>query len=201
MSDFKQNYLKYKTERDFYRKELKNVNKSKKRLKRNIKEEKDVLLIFQEVAAKTQTKFTETVEKLVTMALQDVYDKNFRFKLILERKRSKIECRPTIKEGKFEYDLKTEKGGGLIPIISIAMRIVLWQLMPNRTRNIFILDEPIKCNLGGEMILKTFAMLKSISEKMGVQIILVTHHEDLKDIADKVFEVRQENGISYITEI
>ena len=46
----------------------------------------------------------------------------------MERKRNKLECRPVVMEGDYEYTAKDEMGGGIIDIISFAFRVVLWSL-------------------------------------------------------------------------
>ena len=150
--------------------------------------------VLAEVTKLTQERFKQRVESLITMVIRSVFNRDFEFELIMERKRNKFECRPVIKEKGNEFDLRFDRGGGLIDIISFAFRIVLWSLEKPRTRNTFILDEPFRF-LGKSMLKRVGVVLKELAEKLNFQIIMVTHEKELENIADKVFYVSY-NGIN-----
>lgn len=154
--------------------------------------------VITEVAKLTQERFKKRVESLITMVIRSVFDRDFEFELIMERKRNKLECRPIIKENGNEFDPKFDRGGGLIDVISFAFRLVLWNLEKPRSRNVFILDEPFRFIGKGEMLERVGKMLKELSEKLIFQIIMITHEKQLENIADKVFQVSYKGGKSYI---
>ena len=109
-----------------------------------------------------------------------------------------MECEPVIFENGNEFVPKDDMGGGILDIISFALRIVLWGLETPKSRNLIILDEPFKqC---GKLITKACQMVKEISKMLGVQIIMVTHSDELIDIADKSWHVQYTNGMSIVTE-
>lgn len=158
--------------------------------------------ILTEVQKKTQEKFKEKIESIVTMAIKSVYDRPFGFELVFERKRDKMECRPLIYEivnGEKEYydDAEDELGGGIVDICSLALRIVLWTMEKPRSRNVFILDEPGK-NLG-QLITLFGQMLREISHRLNFQLIVITHDDALIDISDKCWEVTHDGRESHIT--
>lgn len=153
--------------------------------------------VITEVTRLTQERFKQRVEFLITMIIRSVFDRDFKFELIMEKKRNKLECRPVIKENGNEFDPKFERGGGLIDVISFAFRIVLWSLEKPRSRNVFVLDEPFRF-IGREMLKKVGKMLKKLSEKLNFQIIMITHEKALEDIADKTFYVRYKDKKSFI---
>jgi DNA repair exonuclease SbcCD ATPase subunit len=157
--------------------------------------------ILTEVQQKTQERFKEKIEGLVTMAIKSVYDRPFGFELVFERKRDKMEIRPLIYEivnGQKEYydDPEGELGGGIVDICSFALRIVLWTIEKPRSRNVFILDEPGK-NLG-QLISLFGQMLKEVSHKLHVQLIVITHDEELIDQADKSWRVTHDGRESHV---
>ena len=129
----------------------------------------------------------EKIESVVTIAISHVYDRPFSFRLIFETQRSNIEARPVIFEGKNEYDIKDDLGGGLVDIASFAMRIALWSIHSPQSRSIFILDEPFKWT--GNYIDKAGAMLKYLADELNLQIILVSHDKELVAICDRVYTV------------
>jgi len=157
--------------------------------------------VISEVSKLTQQKFKEKVESLVTMAITSIFERDFVFQLCLEYKRGKLECRPIIIEGgKYEREITEDMGGGMLPIIAVALRVALWSLEKPRSRNVIILDEPIKGSLGNDDLERTMQMFHKLSHgiKGGLQIIIVTHIKKLANLADKAFMVTYEKGKSIV---
>lgn len=157
--------------------------------------------VLTEVQKKTQEKFKTKIESLVTMAIKAVYDRPFGFELLFERKRDKMEIQPLIYEvvnGKKEYyeDPENELGGGIVDVCSFALRVVLWTMEKPRSRNVFILDEPGK-NLG-DLILLFGTILREISHNLGFQLIIITHEEELMEIADRAWQVTHDGRESMV---
>lgn len=156
--------------------------------------------VLTEVATITQKQFKTRVETLVTMAIRAVFERPFKFLLEFERKRNKMECRPEIKElvnGKWRtYDPTEDMGGGIVDIISFALRIVLWSLEKPRSRNIIIFDEPMK-NLG-KLVTLSGQILKEISHKLNFQLIIITHEDALIEVADRAYYVSHDGDQSHI---
>ena len=181
---------------------LKSQKESKKQNLKSLKIEYEDLskarFVISEVAKLTQERFQKRVESLVTMAIKSVFNRDFEFKLIFEKKRNKFECRPVLIENGEEFSPEDDRGGAVIDIISFAFRVVLWSLENPRSRNVFILDEPMK-NLGkGEMLERTGRMLKEISHRLGFQLILITHEVQLAGIADRTFMVSYDGEVSSV---
>jgi DNA repair exonuclease SbcCD ATPase subunit len=144
--------------------------------------------VLADVAKKTQDKFVGYVENLVTMAIQSVYDRKTKFVVRFEMKRNKSECVLLVQDEDGEaYDPKDEDGGGLLDIISIALRVVLWSVERPQSTNVLFLDEPFK--FVGRFFPKAVAFLRGISHKLGIQLIVNTHDRDLVDLADRAWVV------------
>jgi ABC-type glutathione transport system ATPase component len=157
--------------------------------------------VLTEVAQLTQTKFKAKVESLVTMAIQSVFDRPFQFHLEFERKRNKMECRPVVTEivdgqERIYEDPENDMGGGAMDIISFAFRIVLWSLERPPSRNVIILDEPMK-NMG-KLITLGGQVLREISHKLGFQLVIITHEDELIDIADRSYQVLHDGNKSRV---
>lgn len=180
--------------------------KSESRALSQTKKHRDNLLkaraIITEEAELAQKNFSDRINSLVTMVIQSVFShRDLRFELKLERKANRLEARPVIYENGEEYDdIKADTGGSIIDLISFSMRIVLWSMQEPPTIPVFILDEPFKQIGKGRMLDRTGAMLKEISRKLDIQIIIVTHEPQLQQIADKAFFVDLKDGVSVITE-
>jgi DNA repair exonuclease SbcCD ATPase subunit len=155
--------------------------------------------ILAEIAKETQTAFQTKVESLVTSAIRAVFEERaFEFKLVFEQKRNKFECKPIVVEGENEYEPKDELGGGIIDLISFAFRVVLWHLENPRSRNVFVLDEPMKFVGKGDLLMRAGRMIKEISHRLGFQIIMVTHEPELAEIADKAWVVEHDGTQSNV---
>ncbi len=90
------------------------------------------------------------------------------------------------------------KGGGVTDVVSLALRLALLELSRPKPGGPVLFDEP------GKMISKEYLpsvadFLKQYAAKTGRQIIMVTHHEVLADVADVGYVVKQDNGVSEVS--
>jgi DNA repair exonuclease SbcCD ATPase subunit len=170
-------------------------------LKKKVEIQTKARWVLTEVAQNTQQRFKDKVESLVTMAIQNIYDRPLQFHMEIERKRNKMECRLTVTEivnGKERVydDFEEDIAGGLIDVISFACRVVLWSLQTPRSRNVLILDEPMK-NMG-KLITLGGQVLREISHKLNFQLLIITHEEELMGIADRSYRVVHDGNKSHI---
>lgn len=149
-------------------------------------------IVFVEVSNQTKESFKEKVESLITMAINSVFERDFAFELKFEEKRNKIECTPIVKENGNEYTPKEDMGGGILDIIGFAFKIVLWALEEPKSRNLLYLDEPMR--FLGKLNIRGAQMIKEISEKLNVQVIMNTHDDAMIEIADSSYSVSH-NGV------
>lgn len=155
-----------------------------------------------EVSRITQQQFAACVQNMVTMAVQAVYGVPFKFLVNFEIKRNKAECQLLVQEGDKEpFVPKDEMGGGLLDVISFALRVVLWSLERPRSNNVLLLDEPLKFLGKGELLNKAAIMLRDVSHKLGLQIIINTHEPELLEVADRGWLVSHDGVKSNIEEI
>lgn len=148
----------------------------------------------------TQEKLKARVDALVTLAISSIFDRPFTFDLQFERKRGRVECTPRIMEGDKEYIPKEDVGGGIIDITSFAMRVVLWSIENPKARNLFILDEPMKFVGKGLLLERAGNVLREIADRLGVQLIVVTHESELASMADTKYIVTHD-GISKVERV
>ena len=149
--------------------------------------------LLAEASKLTQLRVKKKIESLVTMAVRSVFDKDYRFICEFEIKRNKSEVSLMIQEGDKEpYVPKEDQGGGLIDVVSLALRVVLWSMEKPRSRNTFFLDEPGRWT--GRFVGRFGQVLKELSEKLGIQMIVVTHDPELLEVADRSWEVIRKEG-------
>jgi len=159
-----------------------------------------VIVLLQHTSDYARTQMTNTIEDLVTNALQVVFGENLRFEVELTTRAGApaaefwvitpegLRCRPM-----------DAKGGGLVDVISTALRLAVLELYYPSIAGPIILDEP------GKMISAEYAsafawFLKEYSQRIGRQILMITHNTELAAAADKTFHVRIKNGESEVVE-
>ena len=158
--------------------------------------------IIKQVALQTQNELEYHLSSLVSLAMQEVFgDDAYELKINFVEKRNKTEIEILFKRGELEIDPIACSGGGAIDVACFALLLSLWVIKRPRTRNTIILDEPLKWLKGNDLPSKGAEMIKSISEKLGVQIIMVSHSPELIEASDKIFEVTKNDQISQVNEI
>ncbi len=160
----------------------KEIRLSEKRSKRIEKAQ----LIIQTVAQQTQEQLEYRISELVSLALNAVFPDPYELELEFVLRRNKTEADLYLSKNGKRFDPLSSTGGGVIDIASFALRLALWALNPKRTSNVFIFDEPFRF-LSKDLQPKAGQMLKEISSKLGIQIILVSHNEAIIGEADKIF--------------
>jgi DNA repair exonuclease SbcCD ATPase subunit len=152
--------------------------------------------IVQNVAEATQNKLEYHISSLVTAALSAVFPDPYSFELRFVQRRNKIEADLVfIKNGNETDDLLNSAGGGAADIASFALRVALWSIA--KTRPVLIMDEAFKF-LSVDLQEKASSMLKEISDKLGLQIILVSHLPQIISAADNVIMVENIKGESKV---
>jgi len=154
-------------------------------------------LIFQEVARITQSNLEYHISKLVTTAIRSVFDEDIEFVVRFVTRRNKTECDLLFKEHGNEYHPLEGSGFGAVDIASFALRISFWSLKKNRAT--MGLDEPFR-NVSPDLQHKVSDMLKMISTSLGLQIIMVSHQNEINISADKTFYVSKKGKISSVKE-
>lgn len=169
-----------------------------KQLQRKIKGYEKARIVFTEVSKSTQDETKRRIESLITLAIRSVFeDKDYTFKIQFETKNNRVYAYPIIMEDDVELDPKEDVAGGVIDIISIAMKIILWHMEDPPHRNTLIIDEPFRFT--GKLVSKAGYMIKYLSENLKIQIIMVSHDDELIKICDKVYKVTKQGKESKLT--
>lgn len=129
-------------------------------------------------------------EKIVTHALRSIVGEDYSFAITFDKRGNQQEANFTIKSGDLSeaFNPMDSRGGGIIDIVSLALRVSLLELTQPKVDGPLILDEPFK-HLSKEYIENANVFLKGLSDKLGRQIICVTHIRELANEADKIIEI------------
>lgn len=155
-------------------------------------------VIVQNVANEVQKDLEYRITNIVSVALASVFENPYEFKVSFVTRRNQTECDMLFVRDGNECDPMESSGGGAIDIASLALRMAVWSI--KKTRAIQILDEPCKF-LSRDMQSKASEMIKELSDKLGIQMIIVSHISEMIEAADRVFSVENKNGVSFVTTI
>lgn len=151
--------------------------------------------------AREQAKYQ--IESLVTNCLQYVFDENMEFKIEISEAYGKPNAEfYVITNGLETIKTKPEdsRGGGIIDIISLALRISFLQIHKPEVYGPLILDEPAK-HVSEDFIFNVSEFLKQVSEMFNRQIIMVTHNNHLASIADIAYRVELDGITSKVNRV
>lgn len=154
-------------------------------------------VVVQAVAKATQEKIEVYISNLVTTALASVFPEPYEFQIRFIEKRNATEAELIFaKKGNEINDILDFGGGGVADVADFALRISLWAL--KKTRPTFIFDEPDKFLHSPAYQERASEMMKTLCERLGIQIIMVSDQPSIKAAADKVITIENKNGESYV---
>jgi len=170
-----------------------------KELKRDLKRHEEAREVLRIVGLETQRKLQYHISDITSLALEAVYDNPYKLVAEFVQRRNKTECDLYFERNGQRTDPLDASGGGVVNIASFALRIASWSMQRPRKNNVILLDEPLN-NVSTDLLPRASEMLKQISTRLGLQMLIVTHSEELIDAADKVFRATIKNGITTVTE-
>ena len=132
---------------------------------------------------------------LVTEALTSIFEKDIRFEISLYSYRNEPAVDITVVENGLEVDPQKSCGGGVNDIISLVLKIIFIYL--KNSERILILDESLKF-LSRNYLEQASSFIQSLSERMNLQIILVSHKRELEVSCDNLIKIEKENNRSII---
>lgn len=166
-----------------------------------------VIVILTQAATTSRDNARAHFEKIITDALQFVSqskDYEFVIKELTGRTKASYEfyIKSTVNGVECIQKPEDANGGGFVDIISVAAKYAYLEIFndPKIMSGTLLYDEPGKM-ISEQMSVKFAEYIKFLGNHYGRQTIMVTHNDNLSNVADKTFVVRKDrNGISTATE-
>ena len=163
------------------------------------------ILILTEVATTSRDNARRHFENIVTNALQFVTqnrDYEFVIKELPNRSKTSYEFYIKSKINGVECVQKPEdaNGGGFIDIISTALKYAYLEIFadPKIMNSALLYDEPGKM-ISADMSVKFAQYIKFLGSQYHKQTIMITHNDNLSNVADKTFVVNKDlSGVSHV---
>ena len=186
---------------------LEQVEKKRLAIKEVEAEEKKlngVVFLLQKAADFSRNQATHQIEDIVTQSIAYIMQNSSRFIVDLSEKRGLPIAEFFVESDYGDYKVKTKpemsRGGGVVDIVSLALRIAFLENHRPKMDGPLFLDEPGK-HISDDYIFNMGEFVKECSRLFSRQIIMVTHNDYLTNICDKAFRVDIRNGISDVVEL
>lgn len=174
---------------------LEQIDENKELIK-NIQSEVDLVgkvsLLLQRTSEFARSQAKNQIESLVTNCLQYIFESSIEFEVEIEELYGKPNAEFYVTTKIDDTIIKTKpeqsRGGGVVDIISLALRIAFLQVHKPKIEGPLILDEPAK-HVSEDYIFNVADFLKRTSEMFERQIIMVTHNNHLSSIGTKAYKV------------
>ena len=195
--EIKEAFLKMETKKELLSEELYKLEERESHEEERLENLEKSQIIIQEVSLSTQRNLEYHISNLVTTAISSIDPTWPEFVARIEIQRNKTECNLFFREEGVEQRPEECSGGGVKDVASFALKMAQWSLKKNRP--VFIEDEPFR-NVSPDLQKNISEMVTMMSKELEVQIILVSHQDDVNIAADKTFWVEKEGLISIIKE-
>ncbi|MFA7411847.1 MAG: ATPase, partial [Tissierellaceae bacterium] len=163
-----------------------------------------VAVLLQKTSEFSREQAKKQVESLVTKCLQFIFESDIEFSIEMEELRGKSSAEFYVINKVEDLIVKTRpelsRGGGVVDIVSLALRIAFLQIHKPKIEGPLILDEPAK-HVSDEYIYNVADFLRQTSELFNRQIIMVTHNNHLASIGTNAYRVDIRGSESTATKI
>lgn len=150
----------------------------------------EVRMFFTVLADSQRKELEQKVEALVDYGVQVVFGPTYRFKVTSELRGKAVRTEFWLVENGLQLPLLDATGGGVGDVVSFLLRVVILCLARPVQARILVLDEPFKFVSASHFQTLT-ALLKELSDSLGLQLIMVTHKPELLDAATTIVRVHK----------
>ena len=147
--------------------------------------------IMQIVQKQAQDKILRGLEIIINHVLRSILGSDYQFIVEDSRRGNYSELDFKIKSPNCQVpsDPIVTESGGILDLVSIALRIALMELNNPKIDGFLLLDESFK-HLSTNHVKAVAQLLKSLSQKLDRQIILISHNYRFVEEADNIIEVK-----------
>lgn len=163
-----------------------------------------VSILLQKTSEFAREQAKNQVQSLVTKCLQFIFESDIEFIIEIDEQRGKSNAEFYVINEIEDIIIKTKpelsRGGGVVDIVSLALRIAFLQTHKPAIEGPLILDEPAK-HVSDEYIFNVADFLKQTSELFNRQIIMVTHNHHLSAIGSNSYRVDFKGSESSVAKV
>lgn len=204
LKKFETYYHKRRWEEEKLREEQELTTRRRIELEKEIDILQQARLLLQESSDFAREQARAQIEHMVSSALQFIFGDGISFKIEMQERRGQPDAEFYVVSEYSGVEVKNRpqdaRGGGVVDIISLALRVALLQTSRPTLSGPLLLDEPAK-HVSEEFAPNVARFLKSLSDMFGRQVVMVTHNQHLTEAADVVYLVEMKEGKSLVKKI
>lgn len=172
-------------------------------LKQEVEKLRQVAKLFAMAGDYARRESKETMERLVTNALKLVFQSDHVFHIDYEERADRSEAEFSVSstyggEQLVQNDPRDSRGGGIVDVISLALRVALLETSRPPLEGPLILDEPGK-HVSEQYVRQVAEFLNAVCNSFDRQVIMVTHNQHLADAGAAAYHVEIRNGESVVS--
>jgi DNA repair exonuclease SbcCD ATPase subunit len=143
--------------------------------------------LLKTIGEQQREKTISTFERVITLALKEIFDSEYTFKIeVVADKR--VSTKFKLIKGDMEMELLTAVGGGVVNVVSFVLKVLILASVRPKRQQIMFLDEQFN-NVSADYRPRVAKLLKSFSDQLGIQFVLITHQQEFTDAADVVYNL------------
>lgn len=198
-----QEFSYIKKQRQIRKKQLEQLQNQKEKTLQNISLRIQTIDFIQKIAFEQRQEVKQKVQRLITSCLQQVYDDSYSVQFNYGIKGSKTSV-DIILVRKCKDGMTVRRGiqgigGGVADSISLPLKLIVL-LNDKQFDKILVTDQPGK-HLDLQRVPRFANFIKRISEQLGIQIIMSSHHEVMDVFADSVNLVTIDGSLSSVQKV
>ncbi|NLM06203.1 MAG: ATPase, partial [Tissierellia bacterium] len=168
-------------EKDFYISQLNTLNESIEDEEKEILKLEKVVVLLKKTAEYTREQAKKQIENLVSGCLKFIFEEDIKFEIEFKgadtgtgSNRADFYVITDYNGYNVKTDPATSRGGGVVDIVGLALRVAFIQTSQPVSEGLLILDEPAK-HVSVEYINRVSDFIKKTSDTFNRQIIMITH--------------------------
>lgn len=188
----------FKNDNQNFKKEIDSLTEDIERRTEELKYAIESIEFIESAANHERSLIKDKVETVITDALKEIYGVEYSiiFDYTMKRNKTSVDIYLVKKTPLGDIIRKQDGfGGGVSDIISLPLKLLVLMALQKNAK-VLIADEPGKHM--DERVEQFALFLKNVSEKLGIQIIILTHFQSMTEFSDNVFEVIMEDKTTSI---
>lgn len=199
LDDRKKELARKQAENDLLKRQMDAMGQRILALTDSLKLGQEGLVFCEELANNRRGAMKGKIEAVITEAVRLIYGDTYRVELSYSVKNNRscleIEMVRETPAGEVRRDMGGF-GGGMADTISVPLRLMVL-IGSKQTDKVCILDECWK-HMDLDRVELVGKFLRLLSDKLGMQIIMCSHHDKIRDFADRTYEVSETGGLSKV---
>lgn len=161
-----------------------------------------VRIVLQKLSETTRTQILAGLESVVRTYIQAIFGESFDFEATPRIYRSNMVIDffvidRTNPDAVIRMVPEGNMGGGLLDTVAIGLHYALIDMLPEKLVGPIFFDEPAKM-ASNDLIYSIGQLIKESQRIFGVQVIMITHHEQLQEIFDHTILLKKEKGVAQV---